>query len=72
MRFDPRVAEGDVGSLGDHVVAPVARRILEEARAPIAVRQVPPILLGTAAAVEVEMNAVPIGRAAFVLDAIVE
>src|SRR4051794_21878881 len=43
--FNPSVAEADVCGLRDDVVAPVACWILKEARAPIAVSQVPPVLL---------------------------
>src|SRR5690242_20465668 len=72
MRLDPGVAERNVSGLGDHVVAPVAGRVLEEACTPVAVGEMPPILLGDPSTVEIEMSPVPVGGPSLVLDAIIE
>src|SRR5438477_3655352 len=72
MRLDPGVAERDVGSLGHHVVAPVACGILQETRAPVAVSEMPPVPFRGRTVVKIEVRAVPVRRTALVLDAVID
>src|SRR3546814_2191416 len=47
----------------DHVVAEIAGGILKEARAPIAIDQVPPILAEAVSVLERQLRGVPVGGA---------
>jgi hypothetical protein len=72
IRFHPRIAERDVRRFGDHVVAEVARGVLEKARAPVAFGQVKPVALHGAAVAQLEVRGVPAGRPAGILQPEVE
>jgi len=72
VRLNPGVSEGNISGLGDHVIAPVARRILKEAGAPVSVGEMPPILLGVGAVLQVKVSAIPIRRPPLVFYAIID